>query len=407
MRIILFAGKGGVGKTSVAAASGVACAQKGFKTLVMSLDTAHSLVDSFNLQRSLMDRNSGRPIRVAKKLYVQELDVHEEIVKNWGEVHRYIGSLLNVSGIDQVLAEELAVLPGMEEVSALLYINRYVTEKRYDVILLDCAPTGESIRFISIPTTLEWYMKKIFHVERQIVKMARPVAKRLYDVPLPNEGYFETLQRLFDRLEGIDKTLTDPQVTTVRLVTNPEKIVLKETQRSYMYFNLYKMCVDALIINRILPDGVGDGYFSSWRKTQHRYIDRAQRLFHPVPALKVPLLRDQVIGLPKLAELAQVIYGEASPEQFLFSQNSPYQYRKVDGSYQLEMTIPFLKKQEIELNKIGDELIVRMGGFKRNVLLPRNVAAQEPRSAKIDKDRITIFFGGDHGQEEGEKRERS
>lgn len=388
-----------MGKTSIAAASGVACAQKGLKTLVMSLDTAHSLVDSFNLKKSLMDRNKGRPIRVAKQLYIQELDVNEEIADNWGDVHKYVGSLLNVSGIDEVLAEELAILPGMEEVSSLLHINRYVTEKRYDVILLDCAPTGESIRFISIPTTLEWYMRKIFDVERKIVKVARPLAKRLYDIPLPEDSYFATLQRLFERLEGIDKTLSDPHMTTVRLVTNPEKIVLKETQRSYMYFSLYKMCVDAIIINRVIPDAAGDGYFTHWRKTQNRYISQTEQSFSPIPVLKVPLLKDQVVGLPKLSALAETIYGGRPPEQFLFSE-SPYRYRKADGDYFLEINIPFLTKQEIDLNKVGDELIVRMGSFKRHILLPRNIATRQPTGAKIDRDKLIITFGGDHAEEE-------
>ena len=216
MRIVLFAGKGGVGKTSIAAASGVTCAKKGLKTLIMSLDAAHSLVDSFDLDKTLMDKNKGKPIRVAKNLYIQEVDAQEEIEKNWGEVHKYISNLLNISGIDEVLAEELAILPGMEEVSSLLYINRYVTQKSYDVILLDCAPTGESIRFISIPTSLEWYMEKLFDIERRIVKVARPITKKLYKVPLPEDAYFDTIQKLFDRLKGIDGILSDPDITSVR-----------------------------------------------------------------------------------------------------------------------------------------------------------------------------------------------
>jgi arsenite-transporting ATPase len=396
MRIVLFAGKGGVGKTSIAAASGVSCARKGLKTLVMSLDAAHSLVDSFDLDKTLMDKNKGLPIRVGKNLFIQEVDAQEEIAKNWGEVHKYISSLLNISGIDEVLAEELAILPGMEEVSSLLYINRYVIQKRYDVILLDCAPTGESIRFISIPTSLEWYMKKLFDVERKIVKVARPLTKRLYDVPLPEDEYFATIKRLFDRLEGIDRILSDPTMTTVRLITNPEKIILKETQRAYMYFSLYKMCVDAVIINRILPEAVDDGYFVRWKQTQDRYIKETEQLFSPIPILKVPMLSDQVVGMEELAKLANEVYGARNPEQILHAE-TPYGFRKVKGDYFLDINIPFLTKEEVELSKRNEELIVRIGGFKRHVLLPRNIAARTPSGAKVERNKIVIKFGGIHG----------
>lgn len=389
MRIVLFAGKGGVGKTSIAAASGVACAQKGLKTIIMSLDAAHSLVDSFDLDKTLMDKNKGRPIRVAKNLSIQEVDVQEEIKKNWGEVHKYISNLLNISGIDEVLAEELAILPGMEEVSSLLYINRYVAQKSYDVILLDCAPTGESIRFISIPTSLEWYMKKLFDVERRIVKIARPITKKLYGVSLPEDEYFATIQRLFDRLEGIDKILSDPNITTVRLVTNPEKIILKETQRAYMYFSLYKMCVDAVVINRILPEAVDDGYFARWKETQNRYIKKTEQLFSPIPIFKVPMLSDQVVGMAKLSKLSKEIYGSLSPEEILYA-DTPYTFRKVGEDYFLDIKIPFLTKKEVELSKRNEELIVRIGGFKRHVLLPRNIAARQPSGAKVERDKVVI-----------------
>lgn len=396
MRIVLFAGKGGVGKTSIAAASGVACAQKGIKTLIMSLDAAHSLADSFDLDRTLMDTNKGKPIRVAKDLSIQEVDVQEEIKKNWGQVHKYISSLLSISGIEDVLAEELAILPGMEEVSSLLYINRYAAQKRYDVVLLDCAPTGESIRFISIPTSLEWYMKKLFDVERKVVKVARPITKRLYGVPLPEDEYFDSIQRLFDRLEGIDRLLSDPNITTVRLITNPEKIILKETQRAYMYFSLYKMCVDAVIINRILPEAVEDVYFAGWKETQDRYIKKTEELFSPIPILKVPMLGDQVVGMADLSKLAGEIYGRLRPEQILHA-DTPYAFRKVEEDYFLDVKIPFLTKKEVELSKCNEELIVRIGGFKRHVLLPRNIAARQPSGAKIEHDKVVIKFGGNHG----------
>ena len=269
MRIILFAGKGGVGKTSIAAAAGIKAAEMGKKTVIMSLDIAHSLSDIFDLERGLLDKNKGRPIKISKNLWIQELDVQEEIEKNWGDIHKYISTLLNTTGLDEILAEELAILPGMEEVSLLLYINRYVQQKKFDVMVLDCAPTGESLRFISIPTTLEWYITKVFKMERALAKYIGPVAKRLYNVPIPGDDYFEAISILFERLKGVDQILADPDITTVRLVTNPEKIVLKETQRAFMYFCLYKMNIDGIIINRILPEDVKDNYFKDWSESQN------------------------------------------------------------------------------------------------------------------------------------------
>ena len=204
----------------------------------MSLDVAHSLADIFDLEQELLDQNRGEPVKVNKNLWIQELDIQEEIQRHWGDIHKYLSRLLNTTGMDEVLAEELAVFPGMEEVSLLLYINQYVRTKKFDVILLDCAPTGESLRFISIPATLEWYMKKIFKMERLLAKYVGPVAKRVVDFPLPDDDYFDAIEKLFEQLKGVDQILMDPKVTTVRLISNPEKVVLKETQRAFMYFCL-------------------------------------------------------------------------------------------------------------------------------------------------------------------------
>jgi arsenite/tail-anchored protein-transporting ATPase len=391
MRIIFFAGKGGVGKTSVAAATGIKAAQSGNKTLVMSLDVAHSLVDIFDLDRGLVDKNRGKPIKVRNNLWIQELDIQEEIEKNWGDIHKYLSTLLNTTGLDEILAEELAILPGMEEVSLLLYINRYVRTKKFDVILLDCAPTGESLRFISIPTTLEWYIKKIFKMERTIAKYARPIAKRLYDIPLPGEDYFDAVELLFQRLQGVDEILVDPKTTTVRLVTNPEKIVLKETQRALMYFSLYKMSTDAIIMNRILPESIHDDYFEDWRVRQGEYIRQAETYFSPIPLFPVNLFRGEILGTDRLAELAQEIYGDRDPLERFFD-GEPYSLVKVNGKYQLTIKLPFIEKKDVDLNKISDELIIRVGGFKRHILLPRQVAASKSVSAKLDGADLSVQF---------------
>ena len=392
MRIIFFAGKGGVGKTSVAAATGIKTAEAGHRTVVMSLDVAHSLSDIFDLDKGLIDEERGSLTRIKKNLWIQELDIQEEIEKNWGDIHKYLSTLLNTTGLDEILAEELAILPGMEEVSLLLHINRYVRTKKFDVILLDCAPTGESLRFISIPTTLDWYMKKIFKVEKTIARYVRPLAKRLSDVPLPGEDYFDAIEFLFERLRGVDEILVDPEITTVRLITNPEKIVLKETQRAFMYFSLYKMSIDAIIMNRVLPDSVSETYFKDWRKSQKNYIKKAESYFSPIPLFPVNLFRGEVLGFDSLKALADQIYRDKNPLERFFD-GEPYSFVKVNGKYQLRVKLPFIGKGDVELNKISDELIIRVGSFKRHVMLPRQVAASNSVKAKLEGEYLSVHFG--------------
>ena len=400
MRIIFFAGKGGVGKTSVAAATGIRAAEMGHRTVITSLDVAHSLSDIFDLEKNLLDQNKGKPLKVNKNLWIQELDISEEMEKNWGNIHKYLSTLLGSTGLDEILAEELAILPGMEEISLLLYINRYAREKEFDVIILDCAPTGESLRFISIPTTLEWYIKKIFKIQRTIVKYARPVAKRVYDVPLPGDDYFDAIEYLFLRLEGVDQILVDPQITSVRLVTNPEKIVLKETQRAFMYFCLYKMNIDAIIINRILPDAVKDIYFETFKESQRKYIERAEEYFTPTPTFYVNLFKDEILGYDSLKDLADQIYGKKNPLERFF-EGEPFTLVKEDGEYVLAMKLPFIGKGDVQLNKLSDELIVGVGSMKRRISLPRQVAASKEVRARLEGQYLFIHFKGEpHGKRE-------
>ncbi len=399
VRIIFFAGKGGVGKTSVAAATGIKTAQMGHRTVVMSLDVAHSLADIFDFEKDLLDHNKGQPAKVSSKLWIQELDIQEEIQRYWGDIHSYLSILFNTAGLDDVLAEELAVLPGMEEISLLLYINQYVRERKFDVILLDCAPTGESLRFISIPTTLEWYMKKIFKMERKFAKYLRPVAKRVTDVPLPGDDYFQAIEDLYNKLKGVDKIMVNPDTTSVRLVTNPEKVVLKETQRAFMYFCLYKMNIDAIIMNRILPGNVQDSYFKDWMTGQQHHLEEARNYFNPVPIFPVNLFGGEVIGYHDLEQLANQIYGTKNPLEHFFKEN-PYQFIKKNNRYHLRLKLPFALKNDIELNKRYDELVVRIGGFKRHILLPRQVAPLTSVKAKLEEEYLNIFFNGDnHGRE--------
>src|ERR1700723_2705771 len=289
MRILLFSGKGGVGKTSIAAATGLQLSRLGYRTLVMSVDPAHSLADAFDLETSLFQDRANDPLPIDEFLSIQEVNIQKEIKRHWREISTYVVSVLRTTGISDVEAEELAILPGMEELSAMMYVNQYRREGSYQVIVLDCAPTAESMRFVSMPTTLEWYMKHVFPFQRGILKAVRPVANRISPVELPPDTYFGNIKDLFARLEGIGELLEDPKITNVRLVTNPERMVLRETQRAFVYFTLHGLTVDGVIVNRVLPDVVTDAYFREWHASQAKILEETDAYFAPVSVKRVPL----------------------------------------------------------------------------------------------------------------------
>src|SRR5438105_13350607 len=279
MRILLFSGKGGVGKTSIAAATGLELSRLGYRTLVMSVDPAHSLADSFDLETNLFQDKTNDPYPIDGKLAIQEVNIQKEIKRHWREISTYVVSVLRTTGISDVEAEELAILPGMEELSAMMYVNQFRREQRYDVIVLDCAPTAESMRFVSMPTTLEWYMKHIFPFQRGILKAVRPIANRVSPVELPTDSYFANIQDLFGKLDGIGELLENPKITSVRLVTNPERMVLRETQRAFVYFSLHGLAVDGVIVNRVLPTQVTDAFFQEWHSAQSRILHEIEGYF--------------------------------------------------------------------------------------------------------------------------------
>ncbi len=395
MRIILHTGKGGVGKTSVASATGVELARRGYKTLVMSVDPAHSVADSFDLGRRLM-APAGHPTKIRSNLWIQEVDIQEEVGRHWKHVHGYVASLLNISGLNEILAEELAIFPGMEEVSSLMYINQYMRDETFDVILLDCAPTAESLRFISIPNTLQWYMDRIFSdtlfkVERGVAKVMRPLVNAFSPVPLPEDECFTQIKTLYENLRGIDKVLANPDITTVRLVTTPEKMVLKETQRAFMFFCLYGMTVDAVIVNRLLPQDVQDDFFTGWKTTQERHLNSIGEFFAPVPIWKVPLFNNEILGLRELDRLGKALYGSRDPA-LVYYRESPYRFSNVNGEFQLRMKLPFVDSEDVDMFKHGDELIVRVGGFKRHITLPQRMSNLEPEKAKVVDGDVIITF---------------
>jgi arsenite/tail-anchored protein-transporting ATPase len=388
-RIILVSGKGGVGKTTVAAATALASSRKGRRTLVFSLDLAHSLSDSFDLDRGLFDQNKGLPFGVADNLDVQEIDIQEEIERHWGEIYRYTAMLFTSAGVSDIVAEEVAIVPGMDDVISLMYINQYLKEGTYDTIVVDCPPTSESLRFVGINATLDWYIKKRFKLDRTLLKVARPIASRITDMPIPEDSYFESLKTLFDRLDGIDRILVDPTITTVRLVTNAEKMVIRETQRAYMYFNLYGVTTDQVIVNRLMPEQ--KGYFSRWAETQKGYAEEIDEFFQPVPTAKLPMFEHEIIGLDRLQKIADALYGDEDPNQF-YVKSPPYEFSKNGGVYTLRLRLPFVGKGDVDVSRFGEDVIVRIGSFKRHIPLPRSVARLVTAGASLEQDQLVITF---------------
>ena len=344
MRILLFSGKGGVGKTSLAAATGLQLSRLGYRTLVMSVDPAHSLADSFDLETGLFHGKTGDPYPIDERLAIHEVNIQKEIKRHWREISSYVISVLRTTGISDVEAEELAILPGMEELSAMMYVNQFRREQRYDVIVLDCAPTAESMRFVSMPTTLEWYMKHIFPFQRGILKAVRPLANRVSPVELPPDNYFANIQDLFGKLDGIGELLEDPKITSVRLVTNPERMVLRETQRAFVYFSLHGLTVDGIIVNRVLPREVTDAYFQEWQTSQARVLEEIDVYFAPVPAKRVPLFTHEVVGRERLEELARALYADREDPAAVTRTEAPYTFTKRDGHYEVRLQLPPVRR---------------------------------------------------------------
>ncbi|HKD49269.1 MAG TPA: TRC40/GET3/ArsA family transport-energizing ATPase [Candidatus Acidoferrum sp.] len=390
MRILLFSGKGGVGKTSLAAATGLRLAELGYRTLVMSIDPAHSLADSFDLDTDLFHSQTADPLAINDRLSILELNIQKEVKRHWQEISSYVISVLRTTGISEVEAEELAILPGMEELSAMMYINQYRRENRYDVVVLDAAPTAESMRFISMPTTLDWYMKHIFPFQRNLLKAVRPIANRVAPFELPTDNYFANIRALFEKLEGVNEIMEDPNTTSVRLVTNPEKMVLRETQRAFVYFSLHGLTVDTVIVNRVLPHEVKDTWFNEWHSSQDKVQRELEEYFAPVRVRRVPLFAHEVLGQQRLQEVAKVLYAEGEDPSAVTQTEKPYTFEKRNGRYEIRLHVPFATKSEIGLFKKGDELVVEIGTLRRHIGLPRSMATLVPARARLESRVLTV-----------------
>ncbi|MEI6847824.1 MAG: ArsA family ATPase [Chlorobiaceae bacterium] len=391
MRNIIFTGKGGVGKTSIAAATALKAADMGYKTLIMSTDPAHSLGDSLDVKLG------PSPVKVAENLWGQEVSVFGDLNLNWDVVREHFAHLMEARGIEGIYAEEMGVLPGMEELFSLSYIKRYNESNEYDLLVVDCAPTGETLRLLSLPETFGWFIKMIRNVEKFMVKpVIRPLSKKINkinDFVAPVEVY-DKVDNLFSSTEGIIDLLADGSKTTMRLVMNPEKMVIKESMRALTYLNLYGITVDRITINRVMPDQSSDPYFQKWRGIQQRYIDQIEEAFAPIPIVEVPLFDDEVLGLPMLRRVGEKVYADLNPLEVFFSED-PIDIKKVsEGHYKVRVRLPFMENMGLEpkILKLGDDLTIRIGDYQKIVALPIFLAGMESTGASYEDKWLSIDF---------------
>ena len=384
-RTILYTGKGGVGKTSVAAASARRCAGAGLRTVVLSTDPAHSLSDSLEVELG------GDPTPCGDNLFGQEVQAQEEMERHWEAVQRWLGELLADRGVDSISAEELTVPPGMDELFSLLQIKRHYEADEFDCVVVDCAPTGETLRLLSFPDVAKWWLEKVFPWERRLVTAAGPLARSMFDVPLPGGEVFDDVERLVRNLVAMNGILRDRSRTSIRLVMNPDRMVVKEAMRTFTYLNLYGYLTDAVVVNRVLPEEAGDGYFAAWRDVQREHMELVRSAFAPVPILMAPWLEREVVGGEMLDRLAAEVFGDGDAAELLHRELTQ-ELSGQNGRATLRLPLPFAERGDIELKKIGLEVIVRVGGQKRTIILPPTMAAYSTSGARFENGALEVSF---------------
>jgi arsenite-transporting ATPase len=385
MRIILFTGKGGVGKTTVASATALRMASQGLKTLVMSTDPAHSLADAFAVELG------PEPTEVASNLWTEQIDPQRRLEENWRDIQQHAISVLSWAGLAEVEAEELSVIPGLDELFSLADVKRHHDDDPYDVLVVDCAPTGETLRLLSLPDIIQWYMERIFPVERKVIGAIRPVASRITSFPLPDENVYNAVKRFYDKLDGVRQVLTDAETTSVRLVVNPERMVIAEARRTFTYLNLFGYRVDAIVANRLLPKEVSDPYFERWKELQTEHLASIEESFSPVPILRARLRDRELVGAEGLASLGEELYGSSDPADVLYL-DDPMTISRRGPAYVLTLLLPFTETEELELATRGDEIFIRVGTYRRTLILPKLLLAREITSAGLRDGRLEVVF---------------
>src|ERR1700742_1822665 len=386
-RTILYTGKGGVGKTSVAACTALRTARSGLRTLILSTDPAHSLSDSLEAELG------SEPVEVAANLWGQEIKAQDEMERHWSGVQEWLGGLLMERGVGRISAEELTVPPGMDELFALLRLQAHHESGEWDVIIVDCAPTGETLRLLSFPDVARWWIDKVFPFERQLLAAARPIARSLLDISLPGRAVFADIERLSQNLIAMNEILRDRQRCSIRLVMNPDRMVIGEAMRTFTYLNLYGYLTDAVIVNRMFPDTVGD-YFADWRRVQEEHLERVHSAFAPVPVLCAPYFEQEVVGPEMLDRLHDALFAEADPAAVLHDALAQ-ELEVLDHGARLRLDLPFADKGDISLKKIGLELVVGVDGQRRTIMLPPALAAMRPAAATFEGGALENRFDGE------------
>ena len=388
MRTLLFTGKGGVGKTTVAAATAVRCAAAGHRTLVISTDPAHSLADAFGVPLG------SHPSEIADRLFGQQLDAQERMEESWGEIKDFLTEVFDWAGLDAVEAEELSVFPGLDEVFALTDIKTYADSGEWDVLVVDCAPTAETIRLLSLPDILSWYMDRVFPVGRRVNKLIGPVLSRLSSMPVAGDDVFGSTSRFYERLDGVKAILADPERSSIRLVVNTEKMVIAEARRTYTYLSLFGYRVDAVVANRLLPDDIADPWFDRWKQAQTEQLVVIEEGFAPLPVLRSELLPEEPIGIDRLAALAGDLYAEVEPTDVLHH-GEPLRITKHDGAYELTLELPFADHDDLDVGRHGDELLVRIGPYRRAISLPDSLRRRAVTGARFRDVVLRVAFDAD------------
>ncbi|MBW3556865.1 MAG: TRC40/GET3/ArsA family transport-energizing ATPase [Actinobacteria bacterium] len=386
-RILLFTGKGGVGKTTVAAATALRCADDGLRTVVLSTDPAHSLAEALATDLDSV----ARP--VTPSLWGQQLDATERLEEAWGEVQRYLVSLLDWAGAGAIEAEELAVVPGLEEIFALTDIKAYAESGEWDVVVVDCAPTAETLRLLSLPQILGWYIDRVLPASQRVTNAMAPLLGRMTSLPMAGDAVFASLRRFHDRMRGVRELLVDPELTSVRLVVNPERVVIAEARRMATYLGLFGYSLDAVVANRLLPDAVSDPWFKAWKEAHAEHLDAIEAGFAPVPVLRADLAPDELVGLEPLRTFAQALYGDADAAAVLHA-DPPLRVQSEGADAVLSLALPFAQSDDLEIGHKGGELLVRVGPHRRAVVLPESLRRRSVRGATMVGDRLHVTFGG-------------
>jgi arsenite-transporting ATPase len=373
-RILLFTGKGGVGKTTCAAATALRAAEMGYRTLVLSSDPAHSLADA-------LDRPLGpEPELVVPNLWAQEVDLYYSMKKYWGNMRELMLTVFRWQGVDRVAAEEMAALPGMNEGSVLLWLEQFYRSGDYDLIVVDSAPTGETLTLLTLPQATQWWMQKAFPFQKTAIKTAGFALRKTTGIPL-DKGYDE-LNRLFEKLRSIQDVLGNSDISSVRLVMNPEKMVIEEAKRAYTYLQLYGYGVDAVVVNRVLPETGAGEVMAEYVKAQKKYLGEIDHAFSPLPILKVPHGGREVFGLDLLRGIGRTLYGDRDPAALMYS-GQTYRVREEGDEYVLELRLPFAHEGDVDARHAGDQLVIQLANQRRNYLLPKFLAYYTLGDARV------------------------